>query len=207
EGLRIERELFEQLVTSPESGALRHAFFAERAATKYPGLAADTPTRRIADVAVIGAGTMGTGIAMNFLSAGIPVALLEMNQAALDKGAATIRKIYEAAAGKGKLTLPALERNIALLRPTLAYAEVADADLGIEAVFEDMGIKTQVFRMLDATMKPGAILASNTSTLDLDRIAAVTTRPPDVIGMHFFSPANVMKLLEIVRGRETSNEV
>src|SRR5262249_37444739 len=121
--------------------------------------------------------------------------------------AATIRKTYEAAARKGKLTLPALERNIALLRPTLAYADVADADLVIEAVFEDMGIKTQVFRTLDATMKPGAILASNTSTLDLDRIAAVTTRPPDVIGMHFFSPANVMKLLEIVRGRETSNEV
>src|SRR5262249_40718522 len=155
---------FVQLLQTPESHALRHAFFAERAAAKYPGLSTDTPARKIERVAVIGAGTMGTGIAMNFLSAGIPLTLLEMNQAALDKDLAPIRKTYETAAGKGKLTLPMLERNMALVHPTLDYTGLASADLVIEAVFEDMGIKTQVFRTLDTTMKPGAILASNTST-------------------------------------------
>jgi 3-hydroxyacyl-CoA dehydrogenase len=207
DGLRIERELFEQLVTTPESRALRHAFFAERAATKFPGLGPDTPTRRIERVAVIGAGTMGTGIAMNFLTAGIPVTLLEMSQAALDKGVGAVRKTYEAAAGKGRLAPAGFERNMSLLRPTLSYDDIAGADLVIEAVFEDMDVKAQVFGKLDATMKRGAILASNTSTLDLDRIAAVTARPQDVIGMHFFSPANVMKLLEIVRGAATGMDV
>ena len=207
DGMRVERELFLQLMQTPESRALRHAFFAERAAAKYPGLDADTPARRIERIAVIGAGTMGTGIAMNFLSAGIPVALLEMNQAALDKGAATIHRTYQAAAAKGKIGAEQVRSTLALLHPTLSYDDVASADLVIEAVFEDMDIKTQVFRKLDATMKGGAILASNTSTLDLDRIAAATARPQDVIGMHFFSPANVMKLLEIVRGARTGMDV
>jgi 3-hydroxyacyl-CoA dehydrogenase len=207
DGMRAERDMFVQLMQTPEARALRHAFFAERSAAKYPGLAADTPTRAVERVAVIGAGTMGTGIAMNFLSAGIPVALLEMNQAALEKGVAAIRRNYEAAAAKGKLTAAAVEHNLALLRPTLVYDDIASSDLVIEAVFEDMGVKTQVFRTLDRAIKAGAILASNTSTLDLDRIAAVTARPQDVIGMHFFSPANVMKLLEIVRGARTAPDV
>ncbi len=205
--MRVERELFVQLLQTPESRAMRHAFFAERAAARYPGLAADTPTRRIERVAVIGAGTMGTGIAMNFLTAGIPVALLEMNQAALDKGATTIGNTYEAAVARGKLAAHALERTVSLLHPTLAYDDVAAADLVIEAVFEDMDVKLQVFKTLDATMKRGAILASNTSTLDLNRIAAATSRPQEVVGMHFFSPANVMKLLEIVRGEQTADDV
>jgi 3-hydroxyacyl-CoA dehydrogenase len=207
EGLRIERELFDQLLATPESRALRHAFFAERAATKYPGLAADTPTRRVERVAVIGAGTMGTGIAMNFLNVGLPVTLLEMSEAALDKGVGAIRKTYDAAVGKGRLTLADQERHMALLRPTLSYDDIAGADLVIEAVFEDMDVKARVFAKLDATMQPGAILASNTSTLDVDKIAAVTSRPQDVIGTHFFSPANVMNLLEIVRGRNTGMDV
>jgi len=207
EGLRIERELFLALVQTPESRALRHAFFAERAATKIPGIDEKTPPRKIERVAVIGAGTMGGGIAMNFLSAGIPVALLEMTREALDKGVATIRKNYEGSLKRGKLTAEALERNMALLAPTLSYDDVAKADLVIEAVFEDIEIKEKVFRKLDEVAKAGAILASNTSTLDLNRIAAVTRRPGDVVGMHFFSPANVMKLLEIVRGKVTAPDV
>ena len=207
DGMRTERELFLQLMQTPQSRALRHAFFAERAASKYPGLAADTPSRVVERVGVIGAGTMGTGIAMNFLSAGIPVALLEMNQQALDKGIASIRGTYEAAVGKGKLAPATLERNVSLLRPTLAYDDLASADLVIEAVYEDIDVKSDVFRTLDRTAKQGAILATNTSTLDVDRIAAVTSRAQDVLGMHFFSPANVMKLLEIVRGRQTASEV
>lgn len=207
EGLRTERELFMQLMQTPESRALRHAFFAERAAARYPGLPEDTAPRKIEDIAVIGAGTMGSGITMNFLSAGIPVRLLEMSQPALDEGVAAIRKKYEASLKKGKLTPEVLERNMSLLRPTLTYDDVATADLVIEAVFEDMAVKTKVFETLDRTVKPGAILASNTSTLDLDRIAVVTARPQDVIGMHFFSPANVMKLLEVVRGKATANDV
>jgi 3-hydroxyacyl-CoA dehydrogenase len=207
EGMRIERELFLQLVESPESRALRHAFFAERAASRVPGIAEDAPTRQIERVAVIGAGTMGGGIAMNFASAGVPVMLLEMKQEALDKGLATIRRNYEASMKRGRLDASAVERNMALLRPTLSYGDVAGADLVIEAVFEDMEVKLGVFRELDRAAKPGAILASNTSTLDLNRIAAVTKRPQDVIGMHFFSPANVMKLLEVVRGGKTADDV
>ena len=207
EGMRVERELFLQLMQTAESRALRHAFFAERAAGKYPGLPENTPTRKIESIAVIGAGTMGSGIAMNFLSAGIPVTLLEMSQAALDKGVAAIRKNYGASLKKGKLTPAMLERNMGLLRPTLAYDDVAAADLVIEAVFEDMDVKQQVFKKLDGTMKQGAILATNTSTLDLNLIAAATTRPQDVIGTHFFSPANVMKLLEVVRGERTAADV
>jgi 3-hydroxyacyl-CoA dehydrogenase len=207
EGLRTERELFLGLMQSPESRALRHAFFAERAAAKIPDIGDKTSPRKIARVAVIGAGTMGGGIAMNFLSAGIPVALLEMNREALDRGLATIRRNYEGSVKRGKLTAEALERNIALLAPTLSYDDLAAADLVIEAVFEDMAVKENVFRKLDEIAKPGAILASNTSTLDLNRIAAATKRPQDVVGTHFFSPANVMKLLEVVRGKASAPDV
>jgi 3-hydroxyacyl-CoA dehydrogenase len=207
EGLRIERELFLALVQTPESRALRHAFFAERAASRVPGIAEDTPVRSIERVAVVGAGTMGGGIAMSFANAGVPVTILEMKQDALDKGLATIRRNYEASMKRGKLDAKAMERNMALLHPTLSYADIASVDLVIEAVFEDMKVKQAVFTELDGVAKPGAILASNTSTLDLNQIAAITRRPEDVIGMHFFSPANVMKLLEVVRGAKTADDV
>ena len=207
DGLKFERELFMQLVQSPESKALRHAFFAERVASKVPDVPADTPVRAIASAAIVGAGTMGGGIAMNFANAGIPVKLLETTQEALDKGLATIRKNYENTVKKGKLTQDKAEQRIALVTGTLDYADISQADIVVEAVFEEMGVKEAVFRQLDAVMKPGAILASNTSTLDLDQIASFTGRPQDVIGTHFFSPANVMKLLEIVRGRDTGKDV
>ncbi|WFR77350.1 3-hydroxyacyl-CoA dehydrogenase NAD-binding domain-containing protein [Janthinobacterium rivuli] len=207
EGLKYERDLFMQLVQSPVSKALRHAFFAERVASKVPDVPSDTPVRAIASAAIVGAGTMGGGIAMNFANAGIPVILLETKQEALDKGLATIRKNYENTVKKGKLTQEKAEQRIALVSGTLAYADIAQVDIVIEAVFEELGVKETVFKQLDAVMKPGAILASNTSTLDLDKIAAFTQRPQDVIGTHFFSPANVMKLLEIVRGKETGKDV
>ena len=207
DGLAYEFKLFSELVSTPESGALRHAFFAERAASKIPDVPEGTPVRAIKSVAVIGAGTMGGGITMNFLNAGIPVLLLEMKQDALDRGVATIRKNYENTVKKGKLTAEKAEQRMSLLKPTLAYEDIAQADMAIEAVFEDIGVKQQVFERLDSVMKPGAILASNTSTLDLNRIARFTQRPQDVIGMHFFSPANVMKLLEVVRGAETAKDV
>ena len=207
EGLRYERELFTQLVQTPESRALRHAFFAERAATKIPGIDPGTVPRKIERVAVIGAGTMGGGIAMNFLNAGMPVTILETKQEALDKGLATIRRNYEGSLKKGKLTPEKLQQTMALLTPTLAYDDVAQADLVIEAVFEDIAVKQAVFEQLDACMKPGAILATNTSTLDVNRIAGFTDRPQDVVGLHFFSPANVMKLLEVVRGEKTAPDV
>jgi 3-hydroxyacyl-CoA dehydrogenase len=206
-GLAREREGFLALVQTPESRALRHAFFGERAASKIPDVPSDTPTRAIKQVAVVGAGTMGGGIAMNFVNAGLPVTLLETKQEALDRGLATIRKNYEATVKKGKLMPQALESRMALITPSLSYDALANADLIIEAVFEELDVKEQVFRRLDAIAKPGAILASNTSTLDVNRIAAFTKRPGDVIGMHFFSPANVMKLLEVVRGKETSKDV
>lgn len=207
EGIRFERARFMELMQTTASKALRHAFFAERLASKVPDVPADTPTRTIARAAVIGAGTMGGGIAMNFANAGIPVTILETQQDALDRGLATIRKNYENTIKKGKLTPEKGAQRIALITGTLAYADIADADIVVEAVFEDLQVKETVFRQLDAVMKPGAILASNTSTLDLDKIAAFTARPQDVIGTHFFSPANVMKLLEIVRGKQTSKEV
>jgi len=207
DGLKYERELFLQLIQSPESRALRHAFFGERAASKIPDVAADTPTRKVESVAVIGAGTMGGGIAMNFLNAGIPVTILEMKQEALDRGLATIRRNYESSVKRGKLTADKLEERMALLKPTLSYDDLRAADLLIEAVFEEMGVKEAVFRKLDEVAKPGAILATNTSTLDVNRIAAATKRPQDVVGMHFFSPANVMKLLEVVRGAKTAKDV
>jgi 3-hydroxyacyl-CoA dehydrogenase len=207
EGLKHERELFLELIQSPESRALRHAFFGERAASKIPDVPAETPARKIESVAVIGAGTMGGGIAMNFLNAGIPVTLLEMKQEALDRGLATIRKNYESSVKRGKLTADKLDQRMRLLKPTLSYDDVRSADLVIEAVFEEMGVKETVFRKLDEIAKPGAILATNTSTLDVNRIAAATKRPQDVVGMHFFSPANVMKLLEVIRGAKTAKDV
>ncbi|HET7793727.1 MAG TPA: 3-hydroxyacyl-CoA dehydrogenase NAD-binding domain-containing protein, partial [Rhizobacter sp.] len=182
-------------------------FVAERAASKIPDVPADTPLREIKKVAIIGAGTMGGGIGMNFLNAGIPVVMLEMKQEALDKGLGIIRKNYEAQVKKGKLKQDKLDARMALLSTTLSYGDLKDADLVIEAVFEDIGVKEQVFKQLDEVMKPGAILASNTSTLDVNKIASFTKRPQDVIGMHFFSPANVMKLLEVVRGEKTAKDV
>jgi 3-hydroxyacyl-CoA dehydrogenase len=207
EALRLEREAFISLMNSPESRALRHVFTAERAAGKIADLPEGTPLREIRKVAVIGAGTMGGGITMNFLNAGIPVVLLEMKQEALDKGIATIRKNYENSAKKGKLTGEQVEQRMALVQPTLDYAPFAQADLVIEAVFENMEVKEQVFRKLDEVCKPGAILASNTSYLNIDRIAGFTKRPADVLGLHFFSPANVMRLLEVVRGARTAPDV
>ena len=207
DGINFERELFVELVQTTESKALRHAFFGERAASKLPDVPETTPIRPIKSVAVIGAGTMGGGIAMNFVNAGIPVTLLEMKQDALDRGLATIRKNYENTMKKGKLSPEKFEQRVALIKGTLSYEEIGQADLVIEAVFEDMGVKETVFKKLDEVMKQGAILASNTSTLDVDKIAAFTKRPQDVVGMHFFSPANVMKLLEIVRGAKTAKDV
>jgi 3-hydroxyacyl-CoA dehydrogenase len=207
DGMAYERELFTALMSTPESSALRHLFMAERAASKIPDVASDTPKRDIKQVGVIGAGTMGGGIAMNFLNAGIAVKMLEMKQEALDRGLATIRKNYEAQVKKGKLKQDKYEQRMALLTTTLDYADLKDADLIIEAVFEELGVKEQVFKKLDEVAKQGAILASNTSTLDVDKIAAFTKRPQDVVGMHFFSPANVMKLLEVVRGKHTAKDV
>jgi 3-hydroxyacyl-CoA dehydrogenase len=206
-GFAEEGRLFKQLMDGPVSASLRHVFFAERAAGRVAGLPEGTKPRNIASVAVIGAGTMGTGIAINFLNAGIAVRLLEVGQEALDKGVARVRQTYDGQLKKGKLDAAKLEARMALLKPTLSYADLGDVDLVIEAVFEDMGVKEKVFRQLDAVAKPGAILATNTSTLDVDRIASFTGRPSDVIGLHFFSPANVMKLLEVVRGAQTAPDV
>ena len=202
-----EREIFIGLMEAPESKALRHIFFAERAASKVAGVPSNTPTRNIASVGVIGAGTMGGGITMNFLNAGIPVTLLELNAAALEKGVATIRRNYESSAKKGKLSQEDLEKRMGLLKTTVSYSDLGQADLIIEAVFEEMGVKEKVFKEIDAVAKPGAILASNTSTLDVNRIAKFTQRPADVLGLHFFSPANVMRLLEVVRGEATAPDV
>lgn len=207
EGLKYERELFLQLMSSPESAAMRHIFSAERAATKIPDVPADTLLRKVEKVGVIGAGTMGGGISMNFLNVGIPVVLLEQKQEALDRGVATIRRNYENTMKKGRITAEQVEERMALLSTTLSYDDFADVDLAIEAVFENMDVKKAVFSELDRVMKKGAILASNTSTLDLNVIAGFTSRPEDVIGLHFFSPANVMKLLEIVRGEKTAKDV
>ena len=207
DALAKEREIFINLMQTPECKALRHIFAAERAASKIPDVGSDVKPRAVNKVAVIGAGTMGGGISMNFLNAGIPVTILETKQEALDRGLATIRKNYESQVKRGKLKQDKYDQRMALLTPTLKYEDIADADLVIEAVFEEMGVKEQVFKKLDEVMKPGAILASNTSTLDVDKIAAFTKRPQDVVGMHFFSPANVMKLLEVVRGAKTAKDV
>jgi 3-hydroxyacyl-CoA dehydrogenase len=202
-----ERRRFMELMNSPESAGLRHAFFAERQASKIDDIPKDTPLRRIDSVGVIGAGTMGGGIAMNFVMAGIPVNLLEINQEALDQGLSVIRGNFERSARKGRFTAEQVEGFMRLIRGTTTYDDFEEVDLVIEAVFENPDIKYEVFRTLDEVCKPGAILASNTSFQDIDQIADVTARPQDVLGMHFFSPANVMKLLEVVRGAKTADDV
>ena len=207
EGLGAERATFTELMTGDQSKALRHAFFAERAARKIPGIPADVTARPVERVGVIGAGTMGGGIAMNFLNIGVPVRIVETSQEAMDRGLGVVRRNYQAQVDRGKLAAETLERRMALLTPTLDFADLADVDLVIEAVFEDMDVKQSVFTKLDEVVKPGAVLASNTSGLNVDRIASFTKRPGDVLGMHFFSPANVMKLLEVVRGAATEDDV
>lgn len=207
QGLARERELFLQCLHNSQSKALQHVFFAERRAANVPNLDKNTAKRDIKSVAILGAGTMGGGIAMNFLNVGIPVTLLEMKQAALDRGIGVIRKNYDSTASKGKLTMEQVEQRMGLLTPTLSYDDLGEADLIIEAVFETMAIKKDVFGKLDKAAKRGAILASNTSYLSIDEIADSTSRPSDVVGMHFFSPANVMRLLEIVRGARTAQDV
>ncbi|MEE8535985.1 MAG: 3-hydroxyacyl-CoA dehydrogenase NAD-binding domain-containing protein, partial [Kiloniellales bacterium] len=207
EGLKVERKLFLELMTGVQSAAQRYAFFAERQANKIPDVPEDTPLIPIAKVGVIGAGTMGGGISMNFLNAGVPVRIVETQQAALDRGLATIRKNYENTAKKGRLTEDDVEKRMGLLSGSLNLEDLADCDLIIEAVFENMDIKKEVFGKLDRIAKQGAVLATNTSYLNVDEIAAATSRPESVIGLHFFSPANVMRLLEIVRGEATSKPV
>ncbi len=207
EGLKKERELFLTCMNTPQSRAQRHLFFAERAATRIPGIDPKTPIRKIEKVAVIGAGTMGGGIAMNFVNVGIPTVILDLNAEALERGLGVIRTNYEISARKGRLTETQVEERMGLLASTTDYADIADVDLVIEAVFENMEIKKKVFQTLDEVCRPGAILASNTSTLDVNEIAAATRRPQDVVGLHFFSPANVMRLLEIVRGARTADDV
>ena len=206
-GIQFERASFARLLDSAESRALRHAFFAERAAAKIADVPENTPIRAIRSVGVIGAGTMGGGIAMNFLNVGLPVVIVEANAQALERGVAVIAKNYQSHVRKGSLSEAQVASRMALLMPSVDFAALSHCDLIIEAVFEDMGVKEAVFRKLDAIAKAGAILASNTSTLNLDQIAAFTSRPSDVIGLHFFSPANIMRLLEVVRGKYTSVEV
>jgi 3-hydroxyacyl-CoA dehydrogenase len=207
EGLKRERELFGELLTSSESAAQRYYFFAEREAAKVLDVPADTPQREIKTAGIIGAGTMGGGIAMNFANAGIPVTILEAEQAALDRGLKTIRTNYENTAKRGGMKAEDVEKRMALIKPTLSYDDLKNADVVIEAVFETMEVKEGVFKKLDQVAKPGAVLATNTSGLDVNQIANYTKRPQDVIGMHFFSPANVMKLLENVRGKATAKDV
>ena len=207
EGIEFERTEFMKLMFGSQSAAQRHIFFAERKASKIDGIASDIALRPIAKVGVIGAGTMGGGITMNFLSAGIAVTIVEQAEDALNRGVGVIRKNYEASAAKGRLSSEQVEKAMGLLTPSLSLDDLADCDLIIEAIFENMDVKKQVFGKLDAIAKPGAILASNTSYLNVDEIAASTSRPQDVLGMHFFSPANVMKLLEVVRGAKTADDV
>lgn len=207
EGLLRERELFSELITSPESAAMRHIFFAERLAAKIKGLSKDTPTRDIGKVAIIGGGTMGGGIAMCFANVGIPVTMLEINDEALARGLEIVKKNYKITVQKGKLPEDKMADRLALITGTTDYNDLADVDMVIEAVFENLELKKEIFAKLDGICKPGAILASNTSYQDVDQIAAATSRPEDVLGMHFFSPANVMKLLENVRGEKTADDV
>ena len=204
EGIKFERDQFMKLMMGSQSAAQRHIFFAERQAAKIDGIGADVKPREIKRVGIIGAGTMGGGISMNFLSAGIPVTIVEMKQDALDRGTGVIRRNYEATAAKGRMKPEQVEAAMAALKPTLSLEDLADCDLVIEAVYEEMSVKKDIFGKLDKICKPGAILASNTSYLNVDEIAASTSRPQDVLGMHFFSPANVMKLLEVVRGEKTA---
>jgi 3-hydroxyacyl-CoA dehydrogenase len=207
EALRNERELFVECQTSPEAKAQQYFFFAERQAKKIPDVPKDTPTREIASVGVIGAGTMGGGITMNFLNRGIPVTIVEATQEALSRGIGIIEKNYAGSVTKGRITEDDMTERLSLLTGSLDYQALSDVDLVIEAVFEDMDLKRTVFKTIDDICKPGCVLASNTSYLDINEIAAVTSRPQDVIGLHFFSPAHIMRLLEIVRGDETSKEV
>ena len=207
EGRKVERQRFDKLVGGNESKALRHMFFAERQTSKIPDVPEDTPVREIAKAAVLGAGTMGGGIAMCFANAGIPVTVVDTAQEALDKGLKKIRDNYAATVAKGRLAQGDMDKRMGLIRGTLNLGNIADADIVIEAVFERMDVKQELFRKLDGIVKQGAILATNTSTLDVDRIAAATTRAQEVIGTHFFSPANVMRLLEVVRGRRTAKDV
>ena len=207
EGVLDERRMFMELMNGAQSKAQQYFFFAERKAAKIEGLAEDVRPREVHKVGVIGAGTMGGGISMNFLSAGIPVTIVEMNQEALDRGTGVMRKNYEATASKGRMTSEQVEKAMGYLQPTLDFAALADCDLIIEAVYENMDVKKEIFGRLDKIAKPGAILASNTSYLNINEIAASISRPGDVVGMHFFSPANVMKLLEVVRGDKTAPDV
>jgi len=207
EGMAFERAQFMKLIFGTQSAAMRHIFFAERKASKIDGIADDIALRPIRKVGVIGAGTMGGGISMNFLSAGIPVVIVEQEQAALDRGTGVVRKNYEASAAKGRIKPDQVTQAMDLLTATLSLEELADCDLIIEAIFENMEVKKEVFAKLDTIAKPGAILASNTSYLDINEIASATSRPQDVLGLHFFSPANVMKLLEVVRGAKTADDV
>ena len=206
-GLRRERELFLELMASPESKAQRYFFFAEREAAKIPDVPPDTPAKEIKTAAVVGAGTMGGGIAMTFANVGIPVTVVEIAREPLERGLAVVRKNYEATASKGRLTAADVDKRMGLIRPTSDFGAIADADIVIEAVFEEMAVKKDVFAKLDKICKADAVLATNTSTLDVNEIAGATARPESVIGMHFFSPANVMKLLEVVRGAKTSKPV
>jgi 3-hydroxyacyl-CoA dehydrogenase len=207
EGMAVERKLFEELVSGPQSAAQRYVFFAERQVWKIPDVPDDTPTIPVRRVGIVGAGTMGGGIAMNFANAGLPVTIVEARPEALDRGLSVIRRNYESTARKGRITAEDVERRMGLLSGSLDLASLADCDLVIEAVFEDMALKKEVFATLDGVAKPGAILATNTSYLDVNEIAAVTKRPEAVLGTHFFSPANVMRLLEVVRGERTAKPV
>lgn len=206
DGLAKEREIFVKLVTSDQSVAQRYIFFAERQAAKIDDVPKDAPTVNVAQAAVLGAGTMGGGIAMNLANAGIPVRIVETSQELLDKGLGIIQTNYERTMLKGRITQEDVDTRMALIEPTLNFDDIADADVVIEAVFEEMDLKKEIFQKLDATCKQGAILATNTSTLNVNEIAAVTSRPERVVGMHFFSPANVMRLIEVVRGDKTDNE-
>jgi len=207
EGMKTESKLFMELMSGPQSAAQQYFFFAERQAGKVPGIDRDTAEIPISRVGVVGSGTMGGGIAMNMVNVGIPVTIVEVRQEALDRGLGVIRRNYENSARKGRISAADVEQRMGLVRGSLDLADLADCDLVIEAVFENMAVKKELFGRLDVIAKPGAILASNTSALDLNEIAAVTGRPESVIGLHFFSPANVMKLLEVVRGDRTSKEV
>src|SRR5437867_8091821 len=204
QGLKRERELFAELLNSPESKAQRYFFFAEREAAKIPDVPPDTPAKEIKKAAVIGAGTMGGGIAMNFANVGIPVTVVEVQQEALDRGLGIVRKNYETTASRGRLTMADVEKRMGLIKGTTDFNAIADADIVVEAVFEEMPIKQEVFAKIDKICRADAVLATNTSTLDVNAIAGATARPESVVGMHFFSPANVMRLLEVVRGAKTS---
>lgn len=206
-GVQVERELFLECKRSPQSAGLRHAFFAEREAARVPDLSPEATVRSIEKVAVIGAGTMGTGIGYACLSAGLSVHLLDNDEDGLQRGAATIEKLYEGGVERGKVSQEAMRSGLERFTHSTSYNDVRDVDLVIEAVFENLSLKKEIFGKLDAAVKSGAILATNTSTLDVDEIAGATARPQDVIGLHFFSPAHVMRLLEIVRGEQTSEDV